>query len=461
MLIALSPLLPPSLWTFGSDHDNARLLQLLVIPLAVLSLMTSRKRLVSPKFSKFAASGICGLLLLGSLAVWFADRPDIALREWILTLSLAACIAALIPTGDDAAPQTLERWFLPGLIAGASLYAGLELLLLILGLVFDRVLDYWHVFAGYDNPRFFNHVQTVLIPLLVGLTKRPTLSTFWRRLTWFALIMNAFFLLLVLGRATIVGLIVGMLTAVIAFGAQGRDFARRLLMAFAGGALVYLIVIKGLPALLSMQEVPAFRDLGERGSVEARFYLWNIALRDIAAHPWFGVGPMHYAHQANGEAAHPHNIYLQVAAEFGLPFFVLLAVLVGRWLWRCGRQLRDRQQQTPDPLALGCYLAIVAALVDGAFSGNFVMPLPQVWIVLAIALLNWRMHGTSPASPTHADGRWRFAPVMWGVLLIGQVYLVATALPEFLNAPARIEGAPPSSPADTAFHPRFWLDGWF
>jgi O-antigen ligase len=348
-------------------------------------------------------------------------------------------------------------------IAGAALYAALELLLVVSGLVFDRTLDYWQVFAGYVNPRFFNHVQTLLIPLLLGLLGWSAVRGLWRGLAAFALVANAFFLLLLMGRATLLALIVGLLLALLCFGQAGRDYARRFVLAFAAGGVLYLLIIELLPRLLSMEPVPAFRELGERGSIEARFYLWRIALDMIAAHPWLGVGPMHYANQFNGEAAHPHNIYLQIAAEYGLPFFLILTFVLLRWFWRMTQRLRQHLSQTPDALALGCWAGLVGALVDGAFSGNFVMPLSQLWILITVILLLQRLPQGPPADPgTTRPSRLRLA--VWRVgltlLLLAQLYVLVDAWQEFRQTPVRIQGAQEPVGA-THYSPRFWRDGWF
>lgn len=406
--------------------------------------------------------GFQSLILLGVLAVATADRPEIALREWLLGLSLIGCSLFMGQSAQAAGPPLIERRILPFLIGGATLYAALELALLVSGIVQDQVLDYWQVFAGYSNPRFFNHTQTLLIPLLVGMLGLSTLKGLWRGLAWFALVANAFFLLTLMGRATGLALVIGTLVASGLFGAQGHAFLRRLVLAFVGGALLYALIIRALPAALGMDELPAFRDLGERNSIEARLYLWGIALRDIAAHPWLGIGPMHYAHHFNGEAAHPHNIYLQVAAEYGLPFFAVLTAMVARGLWRSTRRLRELMQRQPDPLALGCYVAIIGALVDGAFSGNFVMPLPQMWIVLTVALFLARLQ-PKPREPakTPSATRSRIALACWGTLLVGQVWLIAASLPEFLQSTPRITGAPEVPATATRLNPRFWQDGWF
>lgn len=457
LLLLQLPLLP--FWV-GREHDSARVLQILILSLASLGWLAALEGLAR-SISRETAVGAGALMLLGAAAILAAARPEIALREGLLSLSMCAGALALSREFRVLQQRGIESWVLPCLIAGAALYAGMELLLLVLGLALDRTLDYWRVFAGYANPRFFNHGQTVLIPLLAGMLGLPALRGLWRRLAWFALVSNACFLLLLMGRATVVALVVGLLVAAGSFGVQGRTFVKRLMIAVAGGGLMYLLIVKGLPAVLGMGELPAFREPGERGSVEARFYLWGIALRDVADHPWLGLGPMHYAHRYNGEAAHPHNIYLQVAAEFGLPFFALLAVLVIRWLWRLAAGLRHLFKTAHDPLAIGCYIAIVAALVDGAFSGNFVMPLPQMWIVLTIALLSSRLPATLADQRIDAGGRRRLASVAWGLLLLAQVYLLATSFPEFLNPPTRMEGALPLPDDAPKHNPRFWQDGWF
>lgn len=456
LLVALGPVVS---WQHISSHDAARLPQLfgglaLVSGLAIAALRGNLWPLASP------GPAILGLLLLGALSVAGAARPELALREFCLWLLAALAVWPREASGA-ASSESTSQIAAPLLIAGATLYAALELMLIASSLLLDHTLDYWQVFAGYVNPRFFNHVQTLLIPLLAGVIGLPGLRPLWRRLAWLALAANAFFLLLLMGRATVLALAVSSAVVLLFFGACTRAYLVRLLMAFAAGALLYLLLIKLLPSLIGMAAVPVFRELGERGSVEARFYLWRIALDMIQAHPLLGVGPMHYADHFNGEAAHPHNIYLQVAAEYGLPFFVLLGFLVLRWLIRTTRTLRTHLRQADDPLPLACYAAIIGALVDGCFSGNFVMPLPQLWIVITLMLLNTRLPQPAHAAPVQPS---RMRTALWGgglaLLLVAQLVVVLHAVPEFLQTPVRLDGAA-EHPAATHYSPRFWRDGWF
>lgn len=457
LVTVLAPVLP---WSGSMSHDAVRLAQLLT-GLALVS--GSAVASVRGNACTAAPPGpalLC-LLLVGTISVAGAARCEVALRDFCLLL------VGLLAVWPQQPPSSLitkhhRQILVPLLVAGTAFYAAVELLLIVSGIVLDHALDYWQVFAGYVNPRFFNHVQTLLIPLLAGAIGLCGLRPLWRRLAWFALASNAFFLLLLMGRATGLALAVSSSLALLLFGASARAYVGRLLLGFAAGALLYLLLIKLLPSLIGIEAVPVFRELGERGSVEARFYLWRLALDMIQTHPLLGVGPMHYADHFNGEAAHPHNIYLQIAAEYGLPFFLLLGFLVLRWLIRTTRTLRTHLHQTGDPLALACYAAVTGALVDGGFSGNFVMPMPQLWILITLMLLNGRLpppaNSVAPVRP-HAmrTALWRSGLVL---LFVAQFIVLLQAVPEFLQTPVRINGAA-EHPDATHFSPRFWRDGWF
>ncbi|MFY8117823.1 MAG: O-antigen ligase family protein, partial [Roseateles sp.] len=263
--------------------------------------------------------GLGVLLLLGGASVALSAHPGLALREWAFVVAVAvvfACAAGARLHRQEFRALTLIQV----LVAGVFAYSLLELLLIISGLVLDRTLDYWRVFAGYVNPRFFNHVQTLLIPLLLGLLGWSAVRGLWRGMAAFALVANTFFLLLLLGRSTLLALVVSLVLVCLWFGQAGRDYARRFALAFAAGGALYLLVVELLPRWLGMESLPAFREMGEGRSVGSRFRLWQIALDMVRDHPLLGVGPMHFADTYNGIGAHPHNIYLQIAAEYGLPF---------------------------------------------------------------------------------------------------------------------------------------------
>lgn len=83
-------------------------------------------------------------------------------------------------------------------------------------------------------------------------------------------------------------------------------------------------------ASLDIERVPA-------SSIGHRVGMWQVGLAQVAAHPWLGIGPsaaraaMRAAHnRILGNSAYPHfhDLYLQLAAEWGLPALVLFLALV-------------------------------------------------------------------------------------------------------------------------------------
>jgi O-antigen ligase len=131
-------------------------------------------------------------------------------------------------------------------------------------------------------------------------------------------------------------------------------------------AAVYLLwswkrwTVALVPALaLAALALPAVRERavslvhphGERDSNEHRVYTFRTGIEMVRAHPWFGLGPErvgpHFREYLpkdlspelpDGFYGHLHNIYLQFAAERGVPALLSLLVFFGlalrRWLGR-------------------------------------------------------------------------------------------------------------------------------
>ena len=66
---------------------------------------------------------------------------------------------------------------------------------------------------------------------------------------------------------------------------------------------------------------------------DGRLQLWQIAWHSIQTHPWFGVGPGHFAvvaYPTETLHAHPHNAWIKMACEWGIPAALLMSLV---WLW--------------------------------------------------------------------------------------------------------------------------------
>ena len=438
--LAIMPLMPLA----ASAHDAGRLLQLAVLAVAaLLTLFYVEARNTSlPDEVKFCAMG-CLLLFVPSV-IAASDRiaaaQEVALILGLAGLALQACYA--LRSGSIT-------WVYVGLLGGCGAH-----LLLITGvyaaaLVDGGPLDARQLHIGFDNPRFFNHVQTLVVPVLLGWSVAAS-SRLQRHTALTVASLQFAWLFMDLARASLLSLAV----ATLWFGWVGAaSLWRRLLLCLAGGAAIYATLFVGLPAVLGRSWSGQFADVQELSNAHSRELLWGAALELIQAHPWLGSGPMHFAALAHPKGAHPHNLYLQWAAELGLPSLLLLLLLFVSPLWRASAALRQTPRNS-SPMTAALSAALLAALVDAVFSGNFVMPISQVCIAVVYGLLL-----ASLPSTRRILNPWLSRPVL-ALLLASQIWLCMQAWQQWHYDPPRVSASSPVAAAEQKPRPRFWRYGW-
>jgi O-antigen ligase len=445
-LVLALPLLPSEIFGTIAPYDAARALQGLVL------LGTALLACWPPTLARLSLWPWPLLLLLGGVSCMMSAMPHAAWRDAVWT---AAWLSSLLALASAWQSQLVRDRVLGALVIGQFAYVLLASATVLYGLLVEHLAAPWHAFPGYENPRYFNHTQTLSIPLLLAYSVWPRAALPLRRLAGVAVMLHFFLIGIFLARATVVSLVVASLLVCVAL--RERRLVKALSLYAALGALLYVVGFMLLPHLLGIAEVPAFRDAGDRSSIEARIYLWKIALQAVSEHPWLGIGPMHFAHTINGEAAHPHNIYLQVASEYGLPFVMTAVASTALWLHR-RLQLSRQGKGTEDAIIeAGCLIAIVGALFDGLFSGNFVMPMSQSWIALCVALLLALQRGRDGRTED-ARGHTMARVVRLGVAAAMAAVLVSM-VQELAQSDVNLVHGPSLTPAQS--NPRFWLDGWF
>jgi putative inorganic carbon (hco3(-)) transporter len=117
---------------------------------------------------------------------------------------------------------------------------------------------------------------------------------------------------------------------------------------------------------------------GEMDSNRHRAILRETGVVIIRAHPWLGIGPEQVKYQSDrwipaaarplpvGYYGHLHNVYLQYAAERGVPTLLIFFWLIGKILWDFAKALR-RKLIDPDARFIlhGAIAAILALLAEG------------------------------------------------------------------------------------------------
>jgi len=177
-------------------------------------------------------------------------------------------------------------------------------------------------------------------------------------------------------------------------------FTRSIWLASAGAGIYLLwfwkrILAAALPVVLLLIALLAPASIRERfssllrpgktDSNQHRIVTWRTGLRMIRAHPWFGVGPEEVKVQFNsyvpadvprplpeGWYGHLHNIYLQYAAERGIPTMLLMLWMLGQILWDCLHRVWRLPAGRADLKFVlhGAVAVLIATMIAGCFEYN-------------------------------------------------------------------------------------------
>jgi putative inorganic carbon (hco3(-)) transporter len=195
------------------------------------------------------------------------------------------------------------------------------------------------------------------------------------------------------------------LTAAVAWLLARRALPLR---ALAGGvvALAVLGVAAALFAGPGLDRAVREKTFVAETNVDTRELRWQAAARMVAHHPALGVGPGGFregypaaSHNAEIDEQTPvaHNMYLEVAAELGLPGFALFATLLA-----LTAVVSERVRRTsPDPRPIVAVQAsLIAVVVASTFlSQQYYLPLWSLVAVVTAADLRLRRASDVACAP--------------------------------------------------------------
>ncbi|MEU3642799.1 O-antigen ligase family protein [Lentzea sp. NPDC034063] len=360
--VALAPLEGYLLQVHG---QSAKVVPALLIGVWLFSLYRQR-RLPAPHPLHLLIA-LLAVVLLATSAVHEAEPFTLEyLVRWVPFLVMTVVLA------DVAAREVPVRALLAATVAGAVVAAAGGLVSVVGGSL--------RATGPLEDPNDLAFFLVAALPLLVALPAK--------------------------GRSRIVLLLLG---AVLLAGAAAT-FSRGGGIALAC-ALVWLIARRGLPVravvvtaavtgvaalvFASTAQAELSRAFQEKSHIagtnaDTRMLRWQAASRMLADNPVLGVGPggfrQEYAaagHNAEIDEQTPvaHNLFLEVAAELGVPGFALLIGLIAVGFVSSERALRrvaDRRE------AVAVQAALIAVLVASIFlSEQYYLPL---WSLVAIAV---------------------------------------------------------------------------
>ncbi len=249
----------------------------------------------------------------------------------------------------------------------------------------------------FSNKRFFNHVQTWIIPsvLVVSLLFLRGIN---RNSLLFMLSIWLAVAVFTEARGTLASLLIsaGIIFLIRKWAIASKIFVTLLLMSAVGFLFIELVTYS--IHVSDMQPIGQlkFRPLDD--SVYPRFLMWMDAIRMIIGAPLLGFGPSSYACLGvNDIAAHPHNYLLQFGAEWGGAAVILIVYLLWRLL------LSVRKVSTKD-ITLFYALPIIAALIHGLVSGIVVSPASQsIGVLFVGALLGFMLEHEKKNDRNHCS----------------------------------------------------------
>ena len=164
---------------------------------------------------------------------------------------------------------------------------------------------------------------------------------------------------------------------------------------------------------------------------------------------------MHYAHQPNLLAAHPHNSVAQWAAEWGVPVTVIAFGTVAALLARAAKQVLHATTVSNTTIVLAVAgLATLAGVIDSLVSGTLVMPVSETWWFIAFGCM-LACSRTAPSTIPLAGGALRWTLV--SALLASHAGLSVVTYERSVKPP---QSASNDGPQRTNV-PRYWINGFF
>jgi len=452
-----------------SWHDGQRMAQLALLALGVtvfLALPGISSSVISAWhcMNQPAMLALTGLFLLGVLSGLLSALPRWAFLELgmvIMLGTLALMVAVARAEAGEFADSVLLTCIFFTALAYAVKTAVVYGAMLAIGPGYGMSFDVRDLYTGFSNIRFFGHVQTMLLPLLM----LPVMwwAKNWRQRLVLGLVPVIWWILVIGSgtRGTWVALSIGIVAVLIFGGAAGRTWLKWQLVVIGGGGAGYAMLTMAVPATVGMPA--AITDqIRSMVSLSRREEIWGAALEHAERFPWFGIGPMHFAQYPNTVAAHPHNVILQFMAEWGIPAALLATFVLAAGGWAWAKQVRSAAAAEPHArkslLAVALLAALAGAAAQSMVDGVIVMPVSQILLVL---VAGWAMglyiQSKRPPLSAASAGAKLLALLL---VLSAAGAVVQGVAPDILEVGQREQAYLKTRPPGEILFPRFWAQGW-
>ena len=446
--------------------------------------------------ASLALVGSAGLLLPSVIrqASSFAGLAPFAFALWIIATTFAG------PGPYSAAGPYHASLLVAGCWLGERIETrGLPAAALALGL-FATCLAAWALWqtsalgwsraqAGFETPATLAAtLNFVLLPALVWLAWGPVprplptllgvllaagvLATVSRG-GWVALAVGGYCAVALARRA---GFAIEPRRAIFIAAVLGLGWAITVLLPYLLGALADFARVPVRP------DAPTFQTVISIASSMSRLELYELALRSVPAHPWFGAGYLSYTYFLEaGRSVVPsygvseitffaHNDYLQTLLELGVAGLFLLLAIILMPLHAAWRVTRRRSVEPENRLVAIAAAGVIAATATHALVDfPFYIPICLVLFGTAYGVLNRATAGPmrAAAAQTTRAPRWRrlaalgIGGLLAWVLVTPVVAEASAAFAQRLWQNAEAERAAYWFEVARRFAPRDWRYHWY
>jgi putative inorganic carbon (HCO3(-)) transporter len=441
-----------SIWPFdqfAEFHNSQRLVSTILVAVTLfISLCTVQ-----------VSNGTIWILVVvylwGLLAVYLSPLPLWSMVEFGLLFSVVLLGLILIPRHSEFQSKHLLYIF----VIIQAFYVVHNLTDYTVVMMTGAKLEPYSLCNGFSNTRFYGQFLTWTMPFTIGALAVNKHYPYIRAIA--LLLMIEWGLeFLTLNRSFIVAMAATMLIVWWVNRAQFKNYAKWLLLTASGGFAIYILMLHILPGLLDIDVSYAVKFSSGRDVLDSsgRVQLWLDAWHLMMNHPLLGAGPMMTALGSVSKiSAHPHNYILQLLAEWGITFTLLL---VGGAVFGSVRLKRLIQKASTESqlLAVPVAASLSAGAVAGLFDGLLVMPVSLIYMTLVLACCAGLWRNLTPEVE-----RRRFP--WWSVpfLTAPSVFVAVFAVMNWPHWSAGTDMPKPMSghgyELKPNLNPRFWLTG--
>lgn len=356
-----------------------------------------RLQIFAFKESKIALGGLFIFFASGIISQFYASGvwSWVEFLYYFLYFCSVVFLSILFVVFCDGSSFLSYRKVVPLLmVIGGFFYAILTIPIYFYA-ISDKFLDFISVMPwGFVNIRYWSHVATWLIPLLplAALIEPVRWKRLWQCCVWVTASVWWWLIFLSAARGTMCALFISGLIVFFVFGRAAKKWISMSLKYAASGFFLWLILTILVPyVLFGSQNIPGV-DLSSSG----RLPLWKEAFAMSLQHFPLGMGAQSWlthktltkAYAISVHFAHPHNMYLMWAAEYGwLSILGILLAAYGLGI-RLFKKARVQQSfESFDGIALVSLAgSVVAGAIHASVSAIFIAPASMIigFVVLSM-----------------------------------------------------------------------------